>query len=151
MPHPDRPKADSRNLNKPLTKVPHAVHLPMIKRKPTKPRLDAIFFKSEGGAEPVRAWLFTLTKEDRKQIGEDIAYVQYKWPLGKPRVDHLQGPIWEVRTTLKTRIARVMFAVETNIMLLLHGVIKKTTAADQADINLALARYKEWKKHHGKN
>jgi len=31
-------------------------------------------------------------------IGEDIAYVQYKWPTGKPRVDYLRESIWEVRS-----------------------------------------------------
>lgn len=122
----------------------------MKKSNPTIPKLEAVFFKSAAGTEPVRDWLMGLTKEDRKSIGEDIAYVQYKWPIGKPRVDHLNGPIWEVRTTLKTRIARVHFAVEGNLMLLLNGVIKKTRAADQGDIDLAHTRYKEWSKYHGK-
>lgn len=121
----------------------------MTKQK-SPPKLEAVFFKTEAGAEPVRDWLLSLTREDRKQIGEGIAYVQFKWPIGKPQVDHLRGPIWEVRTTLKTRIARVHFAVESNLMLLLHGVIKKTRAADNDDIDLAHNRYKEWKKHHGK-
>ena len=91
-----------------------------------------------------------LTKLERKQIGEEISYVQFKWPIGKPQVDHLDGPIWEVRTTLQTRIARVLFAVDGSIMLLLHGVIKKTQATDRDDIELALKRYKDWKTHHGK-
>jgi hypothetical protein len=44
----------------------------------------------------VREWLKGLAKEERKIVGEDIAYVQFKWPIGKPRVDHLRGAIWEV-------------------------------------------------------
>lgn len=60
----------------------------------------------------MREWLKELSKDDRKTIGEDIAYVQYKWPIGKPRVDHLRGAIWEVRTSLNNRIARTLFAVE---------------------------------------
>jgi len=39
--------------------------------------------------------------------------VQYKWPIGKPRVDHLRGAVWEVRTSLMNRIARTLFAVES--------------------------------------
>lgn len=97
----------------------------MTKQK-SPPKLEVVFFKTETGTEPVRDWLLFLTREDRKQIGEGIAYVQFKWPIGKPQVDHLRGPIWEVRTTLKTRITRVHFALESNLMLLLHGVIKKT-------------------------
>ena len=120
--------------------------------RPTKslPKLDARFYKSASGAEPVRDFLFTLTKDDRKLIGEDISYVQFKWPIGKPKVDHLSGPIWEVRTTLRTRIARVHFAVEKNVMILLLGVVKKTQKADQADIDIAMDRLKDWKKNETK-
>ena len=58
-------------------------------------KLQAVFYRSATGKEPVREWLKELPKDDRKTIGEDIAYVQYKWPIGKPRVDHLRGAIWE--------------------------------------------------------
>ena len=61
-------------------------------------RLDAVFFQARTGNEPVREWLKGLAKDERKTIGEDITYVQFKWPIGKPRVDHLRGPVWEVRT-----------------------------------------------------
>jgi phage-related protein len=108
-------------------------------------KLPAFFFKSVSGDEPVRDWLKKLEKEDRQSIGEDIAYVQYKWPIGKPRVDHLRGPIWEVRSKIGNRIARVLFAVEQSNMILLHGFVKKTQQTDPADIELAIKRLKDWK------
>ena len=108
-------------------------------------KLPAFFFKSANGDEPVRDWLKGLGKEDRQSIGEDIAYVQYKWPIGKPRVDHLRGPIWEVRSKIGNRIARILFAVEQSNMILLHGFVKKTQQTDPADIELAIKRLKEWK------
>src|SRR5437667_5198862 len=74
-------------------------------------RLDAVFFRSASGSEPVREWLKSLSKDERKAIGEDIAYVQFKWPIGKPRVNHLRRAVWEVRTSLSNRIARTLFAV----------------------------------------
>ena len=89
-------------------------------------KLEAVFYKTKSGAEPVRDWLKRLPKDERKAIGEDIAYVQFKWPIGKPRVDHLRGAVWEVRTSLTKRIARTLFAVESGVMVLLHGFIKKT-------------------------
>jgi phage-related protein len=108
-------------------------------------KLNAVFYKSQSGTEPVRDWLKRLPKEARKAIGEDIAYVQFKWPIGKPRVDHLHGAVWEVRTSLTNRIARTLFAVESGVMVLLHGFIKKTQATPQAVIDLAEKRFKEWK------
>ena len=92
----------------------------------------------------MREWLKTLDKADRQTVGEDIAYVQYKWPIGKPRVDHLRGPIWEVRSKMGNRIARVLFAVEESEMILLHAFVKKTQQTNPADIELATKRLKEW-------
>jgi phage-related protein len=108
-------------------------------------KLLATFYRSASGDEPVRDWLKALNKQERQSIGEDIAYVQYKWPIGKPRVDHLRGPIWEVRSTIGNRIARVLFAVDQTEMILLHAFIKKTQQTDPADIELALKRIKDWK------
>jgi phage-related protein len=113
---------------------------------PTLQRLDAVFFRSRGGNEPVRDWLKGLPKDQRRAIGEDIAYVQFKWPIGKPRVDHLRGPIWEVRTALINRIARTLFAVEGRHMLLLHAFIKKTQQKSNDDVELAEKRLKEWQR-----
>ena len=112
------------------------------------PRLIAIFFATANGNEPVREWLKGLSKQDRRSIGEDIAYVQFKWPIGKPRVDHLRGAIWEVRTSLGNRIARTLFAVEDGTMILLHGFIKKTQQTPASEIALAERRFKEFQ--HGK-
>ncbi len=108
-------------------------------------KLDAIFYRTGAGNEPVREWLKAMPKEDRKALGEDIAYVQYKWPIGKPRVDHLRGPVWEIRTALGARIARTLFAVEGGRMILLHGFIKKTRRTPADEIKLAEKRFKEWR------
>jgi phage-related protein len=108
------------------------------------PRLEASFFRTSSGNEPVREWLLSLSKEDRKAVGADIAYVQYKWPLGKPRVDHLERDVWEVRSSLKGRIARVLFAVDGKEMVLLHGFIKKAQRTSGDDLALAEARWREW-------
>jgi phage-related protein len=113
---------------------------------PTPQRLDDVFFRLESGSEPVREWLKSPRKDERKAIGEDIAYVQFKWPIGKPRVDHLRGAVWEVRTSLANRIARTLFAVEGRQMVLLHGFIKKTQQTPNDDIRLAEKRSKEWQR-----
>ncbi|MDP2369615.1 type II toxin-antitoxin system RelE/ParE family toxin [Rhodoferax sp.] len=100
-------------------------------------KIPAIFYRSAGGDEPVREWLKALDKADRQAIGEDIAYVQYKWPIGKPRVDHLRGSIWEVRSKIGNRIARVLFAVEEFEVILLHAFLKTTQQTNPTDIDLA--------------
>ena len=103
-------------------------------------RLRVIFFKSLPGNEPVREWLQSLPIEDKKAIGADIKTVQFGWPLGMPLVRKLEAGLWEVRVTLRNRIARILFTVEGNQMVLLHGYIKKSQKIPQEDMSLARER-----------
>ena len=87
--------------------------------------LRVIFYKTEAGTEPVREWLKAMSKEDRTVIGADILTAQYAWPIGKPLVDNLGDGIWEVRSRLRNRIARTLFVVVDEEIVLLHGFFKK--------------------------
>ena len=108
-----------------------------------QPILDVRFFRTDAGTEPVREWLKDLPAIDRRTIGEDIKTVQFGWPLGMPLVGHLGGDIWEVRIKLENRIARVLFVLEGQTMLLLHGFIKKQQATPKPDLDLARDRLKQ--------
>lgn len=107
-----------------------------------KPVLDVRFFRTDAGAEPVREWLKDLPAIDRKTIGEDVKTVQFGWPLGMPLVDHLGGDIREVRIRLDNRIARILFAIDGQTMVLLHGFIKKQQKTPGPELDLARARLK---------
>jgi phage-related protein len=107
------------------------------------PKLHAVFFRTAAGREPVREWLLSLPKHERQTIGADVAYAQYRWPLGKPHVDRLRGDLWEIRSSLQNRIARVVFAISCGEIVLLHGFIKKTRVAP-AEIETAERRWREW-------
>jgi phage-related protein len=107
------------------------------------PILDVRFFTSAGGAEPVREWLKSLPAVERRAIGEDIKTVQFGWPLGMPLVRNMGGSLWEVRTRLENRIARVLFVLDGAAMVLLHGFIKKGQATSAMDLNLAKDRLKQ--------
>jgi phage-related protein len=107
-----------------------------------QPILTVRFFKAESGNEPVREWLKELPGQDKKTIGEDIKTVQFGWPLGMPLVGHIEGDIWEVRSKLGNRIARVLFALDGSTMVLLHGFIKKTPKTPDQDKDLAKLRLK---------
>ena len=112
------------------------------------PKLKAIFHAQPGSqppSQPVRNWLLSLPKSERVQIGGDIQAVQFGWPMGLPLVRHLQGDLWEVRTSLSNRIARVIFAMENDTMYLLHGFIKTTQKTPLADLELAQKRWKQIK------
>ncbi|HEV2330008.1 MAG TPA: type II toxin-antitoxin system RelE/ParE family toxin [Verrucomicrobiae bacterium] len=106
--------------------------------------LKVVFFKTEAGNEPVREWLKALSKEDCKAIGADILTVQYAWPVGKPLVDNLGDGLWEVRSRLGNGIARTLFAVVDQEIVLLHGFIKKLQKTPPDELALARKRKKQY-------
>ena len=107
-------------------------------------RLPAIFYRSESGAEPVRDWLRSLEKQDRFRIGTDIKTVEFGWPIGMPTRRPLGHGLYEVRTSLGSRIARVLCCIGDGRMILLHGFVKKTRKTPKADLDLARIRKRGW-------
>ncbi|MBI3697349.1 MAG: type II toxin-antitoxin system RelE/ParE family toxin [Acidobacteria bacterium] len=60
-----------------------------------------------------------------------------------PLVRSVGRELWEVRSSLpRGRVARVLFCVEDECMVLLHGFIKKTEKTPKREIDLALRRKK---------
>ena len=110
-------------------------------------RLEVRFFQTEGGAAPVREWLKSLSKEERRVIGEDIGIVQFGWPIGMPVCRPLKKGLYEVRSSLTNRIARVLFIIDGGEMVLLHGFIKKSRATPDADLELARQRQRKWENY----
>ncbi len=93
----------------------------------------------------MRDWLKSdqLSAEDRHRIGADIKTVEFGWPVGMPTCRALGSGLWEVRTSLRNRIARVLFCVHGGRMVLLHGFIKKSQRTPDADIALAAGRKRQ--------
>ena len=83
------------------------------------------------------------TVEEKKIVGTDLMVVQWRWPVGEPLVKNLGKSIYEVRSTLKNRIVRILFAQVFDKLVLLHAFIKKTQKTDDKDIKLAIKRLKE--------
>jgi phage-related protein len=107
-------------------------------------KVPARFYRSASGAEPVREWLLELDKTDRKEIGKDIATVEYGWPVGMPACAPLGAGLYEVRTNLGgNRIARVLFCFASGNLVLLHGFIKKARKTPHPDLELARWRQRE--------
>jgi phage-related protein len=107
-------------------------------------RLPAAFFELPSGRAPVREWLKTLDRSDRKIIGEDIKDVEFSWPIGMPLCRAIGRGLWEVRSQITDgRTARVLFCVNEGRMVLLHGFVKKTQKTPASDLELAWKRMRE--------
>jgi phage-related protein len=107
-------------------------------------KVQAAFYRTTDGTEPMRDWLLDLEPGDRKIIGTDIALVEYGWPIGMPTCRPLGRGLWEVRSNISgSRIARVLFCIADGRLVLLHGFIKKTQKTPGSDMALARSRQKD--------
>jgi phage-related protein len=109
--------------------------------------LAAVFYRAASGNEPVREWLQSLTKQDKFRIGVDIWKAQSEWPIGMPHVRSLGNGLHEVRSSLPNGIARVLFVVKGEDMVLLHGFIKKTQKTPPEALTLAEKRKRDYEQN----
>ncbi len=105
--------------------------------------INVVFYQTHQGKESVKDWLMSLAIDDRKAIGQKIKTVEFGWPLGMPLVRKLSKGLWEVRIEISNGIARVIFSLVNNQMVLLHGFIKKTQKTPKNDLELALKRMRD--------
>ncbi len=111
-------------------------------------KIAAVFYQTAKGKMPVRDWLLNLDKTDRLTIGKDIQKVEFGWPIGLPYCRPLGQGLYEVRSDISDgRIARVIFSIRGQQMVLLHGFIKKTRKTPKRELDLALTRQKDIDRH----
>lgn len=107
--------------------------------------MPVVFYRTSAGSEVVRTWLRGLDEGDRNAIGQDLMRVQYRWPVGMPLCRAMGDGLWEVRSNLPSnRIARLLFSVHEDRLLVLHGFIKKTRKTPDDDLALARRRKAEF-------
>ena len=108
-------------------------------------KIISLFYTTSTGNKPVREWLLSLDKEDRKIVGDDIKAVEYGWPIGMPVWRKLVGTkLYEVRSNISSqRIARVIFVIMDEYMILLNGFIKKDQKTPKNEIDISLQRMKD--------
>jgi phage-related protein len=106
--------------------------------------IPVIFYRTQSDEEPLRDWLRSLDVADRRRIGEDLATLQFAWPVGMPLCRSLGEGLWELRSTLPShRIARLLFTFHNGKLGLVHGFIKKTEKTPVKELALARKRMKE--------
>jgi phage-related protein len=110
----------------------------------TPRKIQLVFFRNDGGGEPVREWLKGLNPTERRAIGANLLRAQWRWPAGMPLCRPMRKGLWEVRTDLPNkRTARVLICLCQGRLVALHAFIKKARATPEDDLMLARKRQKE--------
>lgn len=116
-----------------------------------KKKINAVFFRTPAGHEPVKELLKDLGRPTKTVVGEDIRFVELNWRVDRPYVDRLRSgsgeyekSIYEVRHTVETLEFRTLFFVYGSLMVLVQFFQKTTGKTPKSEIDLAWDRMKEW-------
>lgn len=114
-------------------------------------KINAEFYQTTRGVEPVRDTLKELGRPLKTQVGEDIRFVELNWRVDKPHVDRLRSgkgefekTLYEVRHTVATLEYRTLFFVYGSRMVLVHFFQKTSRKTPPNELNLGWSRMKEW-------
>jgi phage-related protein len=98
------------------------------------------FFRTDAGNEPVVDWLRArCSRPERAIVGADLRLVQDHWPVGLP-IRSLGGGLYEVRSDLENRSARLLFCFKYGRIIVLHAFFKTSQKTPKAELDLARSR-----------
>ena len=108
-------------------------------------RVQARFFLTESGREPVKDWLLGLDRADRREVGRDLMTLEFGWPIGMPLSRPIGAGLHELRSTISgRRECRIFYYVDRfQQLILLHAFIKRSRATPKAELHLARERMKQ--------
>ena len=107
-------------------------------------KIPLVFFRTNGGVEPVRDWLKGLDQIERHAIGKDLLRAQWRWPVGMPLCRPLGKGLWEIshRPSRESDSSQLICFYDKHLVAL-HGFIKKTRTTPTEELQLARQRQKE--------
>lgn len=101
------------------------------------------YFTYQSGANPVKDFINSLeTKQKIKVFHILNIIIKYGIKSIPQHIRKLTGmPLWEIRILGKDNIRIIYFIQQKEIIMLLHGFIKKSQKTDPKDIDTALKRF----------
>jgi phage-related protein len=114
----------------------------MVRKTP----LSVYFYETETGNQPCRDFILSCSQDDKKYIGSDIYLVQDNFPVNNTLVEKLDTDLWEIRSHITDGIARIIFTLDGETLVLLHGFIKKSQKTPKQDIKVAKSRLKDYRR-----
>lgn len=105
---------------------------------------SVVFYRTDAGNEPALDWFRELEREERRTVGADLRTLQVGFPLGMPLCRSLGDGLWELRSILPRRIARVIFLLDGETFVVVHGFIKKSQKTPPTELGTARRRKRNY-------
>jgi len=109
-------------------------------------KTQVIYYTTIQGENPVSDFLDSLLQMQQAKILRILQYIdKYGISSVLPHTRKLTGtPLWEIRILGKDNL-RVLYVIPVkNIVLVLHGFVKKKQKTPRKEIDIAVSRLKDW-------
>ncbi len=105
---------------------------------------NVIFVKVASGKQPVKDWIEKFPENDKTRVMYDIGLIQAGIiTMDHPKIRDIRGVkgLREIKCNLPSkRNARILFCIENQALVLLHGFIKQTNKTPKKKIAVAKSR-----------
>jgi phage-related protein len=107
-----------------------------------------IYYQNEKGQKPAKEFIETLNEDAKGKVLARIEFLGEHWQeLKRPYVDYLGNKIYELRMQVAKNKIRIIYAfMFKNYIILLHGILKKTSKIPKGDKDIAIKRMKDFQK-----
>lgn len=105
-------------------------------------------YETDDGHIPLKAFLDKLNDKHHAKALRDLELLEVFGPaLTEPQVKHLDGKLWELRTTFAGNISRIIYFMESHgRIILLNGFVKKTAKTPVGELDKAKRYMEDWKR-----
>lgn len=105
------------------------------------------FYETSSRKNPVAEFVSSLSPKEQAKIARALDLLREFGPrVGMPYTKHLEEGIWELRVPFGGQAFRLLYFVETDrLVVVVHVFSKKTSKVPRRDINIAIARMRDYK------
>lgn len=103
------------------------------------------YYRTESGTAPAKEFILALDRKSAGAVADAMRLVLHDGRAAR----HLRGDIYEVRVRTRDNAYRILFSGEGrggHVLLAVSAFEKKSRSTPPADIDLAEARLKDWRR-----
>ena len=112
--------------------------------------LHAVFYRASNGSEPVDEFIEALDVKRQVALDNQIDRLNMLTPssphLPFPHSSQVEGGLRELRCHYGSELYRILYRRSGNLVILLHAFRKDSAKLPQAEIEIATARWDDFKR-----
>jgi phage-related protein len=111
--------------------------------------MQAVYYRDRNGAEPVREFMRCMDAAGREAVAWGVELLNGMGvadpPLPFPYSSQVAGELRELRCHAGRRHIRILYRRSERLFVLLHAFEKKSARVPEADVEIAEARWEDFK------